>query len=44
MEHNLYNNDTDDYYDDDNNTLIIYLSDIYDKSYDSEKENETLLE
>ena len=43
MEHNLYDNDTDDYYDDDSDTLIIYLFDICDKSYDSEEENETLL-
>ena len=40
MEHNLYDNDTDDYYDDDSDTLIMDLSDICDKSYDSE-ENET---
>ena len=40
MEHNLYDNDTDDYYD----TLTMDLSDICDKSYDSEEENETLLE
>ena len=44
MEHNLYDNDTDDYYDDDSATLIMDLSDICDKSYDSEEENETLLE
>ena len=44
MEHNLYNKDTDDYYDDDSDTLIMDLSDICDKSYDSEEENETLLE
>ena len=44
MEHNLYDNDTDDYYDDDSDTLIMDLSDISDKSYDSEEENETLLE
>ena len=44
MEHNLYDNDTDDYYDDDSDTLIMDLSDIGDKSYDSEEENETLLE
>ena len=44
MEHNLYDNDTDDYYDDDSDTLIMDLSDICDKSYDSEEENETLLE
>ena len=43
MEHNLYN-DTDDYYDDDSDTLIMDLSDICDKSYNSEEENETLLE
>ena len=42
MEHNLYDNDTDDYYDDDSDTLIIDLSDICDKSYHSEEENETL--
>ena len=42
MEHNLYDNDTDDYYDDDSDTLIMDLSDICDKSYDSEEENETL--
>ena len=41
MEHNLYDND---YYDDDSDTLIMDLSDICDKSYDSEEENETLLE
>ena len=34
MEHNLYDNDT----------LIMDLSDICDKLYDSEEENETLLE
>ena len=44
MEHNLFDNDTDDYYDDDSDTIIMDLSDIYDKSYDSEEENETLLE
>ena len=52
MEHNLYDNDTDDYYDDDtddyydddSDTLIMDLSDICDKSYGSEEENETLLE
>ena len=38
MEHNLYDNDTDD-----SDTLIMDLSDICDKSYDSEEENETLL-
>ena len=32
------------YYDDDSDTLIMDLSDICDKSYDSEEENETLLE
>ena len=37
MEHNLYDNDTDD----DSDTLIMDLSDICDKSYDSEEENET---
>ena len=41
MEHNLYDNDTDDYYDDDSDTLIMDLSDICDKSYDSEEENKT---
>ena len=40
MEHNLYDNDTDD----DSDTLFMDLSDICDKSYDSEEENETLLE
>ena len=40
MEHSLYDNDTDDYCD----TLIMDLSDICDTSYDSEEENETLLE
>ena len=44
MEHNFYDNDTDDYYDDDSDTLIMYLSGICDQSYDSEEENETLLE
>ena len=44
MEHNLYDNDTDDYYDDDSDTLIMDLSDICDKSHDSEEENGTLLE
>ena len=43
MEHNLYDNDTDDYYDDDIDTLIMDLSDICDKSYDIEEENETPL-
>ena len=33
MEHNLYDNDTDDYYDDDSDTLIMDSSDICDKSY-----------
>ena len=42
MEHNL--NDTDDYYDDDSDALIMDLSDICDKSYDSEEANKTLLE
>ena len=40
MEHNLYDNDTDD----DSDTLIMDLSDICDKSYDCEEENETLFE
>ena len=44
MEHNLYDNDTYDYYGDDSDTLIMDLSDICDKSHDSEEENETLLE
>ena len=44
MEHNLYDNDTDDYYDDDSDTLIMDLSYICDKSYDSEEENKTRLE
>ena len=44
MEHNLYDNDTDDYYDDDSHTLIMDLSDICDKSDDSEEKNESLLE
>ena len=44
MEHNLYDNDTDDYYDDDSDTLIMDLSYICDKSYDSEEEKETTLE
>ena len=44
MDHSLYDNDTDDYYDDDSDTLIMDLSDICDESYDSEEENETLLE
>ena len=44
MEHNLYDNDTDDYYDDDSDTLIMDLIDICDKSYDSEEENTTRLE
>ena len=44
MEHNLYDNDTDDYYEDDSDTLIMDWSDICDKSYDGEEENETLLE
>ena len=43
MEHNLYDNDTDDFYDD-SDTLIMDLPDSCDKSYDSEEENETLLE
>ena len=41
MEHNLYDNDTDDYYDDDNDTLMMDLSIKLD---DSEEENESLLE
>ena len=44
MEHNLYGNDTNDYYDDNSDTLIVDLSDICNKLYDSEEENETLLE
>ena len=44
MEHNLYDTDTDDYYDDDSDTLIMDLSDICDKSYDSKEENDTILE
>ena len=44
MEHNLYDNDTDDYYDDDSDTLMMDLSDICDKLDDSEEENESLLE
>ena len=44
MERNLHDNDTDDYYDVDSDTLIMDLSDICDKSYDSEEENGTLLE
>ena len=44
MEHNHYDNDTDDYYDDDSDTLIMDWSAICDKSYYSEEENETLLE
>ena len=44
MEHNLYDNDTDDYCDDNSDTLIMDLSDICDKSYDGEEENKTLLE
>ena len=44
IEHNLSDNDTDDYYDGDSDTLIMDLSDICDKSYDSEEETETLLE
>ena len=46
MEHNLYDNDTDDYYDDDSDTLIMDFSDICDKldDHDSEEENEILLE
>ena len=42
MEHNLYENDTENYYDDDSDTLIMDLSDICDKSGDSEEENESL--
>ena len=44
MEHNLYDNDTCDCYDADSDTVIKDLSDICDKSYDSEEENKTLLE
>ena len=44
IKHNLYDNDTDDYYDDDSDTLIMDLSDICDKSHDSEEENKTRLE
>ena len=44
MEHNLYYNDTDAYYDDDSDTLIMDLSDMCDKSDDSEEANESLLE
>ena len=42
MEHNLYDNDTDDYYDDDSDTLIMNFSDISDKLDDSEEENESV--
>ena len=41
MEHNLYDNNTDDYSDDYSGTLIMDLSDICDKSYDSEEEHQT---
>ena len=41
MEHNLYDNDIDDFYDDDSDTLIMDLSDICDKSDDSEEETES---
>ena len=44
MEHTLYVNDTDDYYDDGSDTLFMELSDICDKSDDSEEEKESLLE
>ena len=44
MEHNLYDNDTDDYYDDDSDTLIMDFSDTCDKLDDSKEENESLLE
>ena len=44
MEHNLYDNDTDDYYEDDSDTLIMDLSYICNKLDDSEEENESLLE
>ena len=44
MEHNLYDNATDVYYDEDSDTLIMDLSDICDKSDDSEEENKSLLE
>ena len=44
MDHNLYDIDIDDYYDDDSDTLIMDLSDICDKLYDIEEENETLFE
>ena len=48
MEHNHYDDtddyydDTDDYYDDDSDTLIMDLSDICDKSDDSEEWTVTL--
>ena len=41
MEHNLYDNDTDDYYDDASDTLMMDLSDICNKLDDSEEENES---
>ena len=44
MEHNLYDNDTDDYYDDDSDTLIMDFSDISNKLDDSGEETESLLE
>ena len=44
MEHNLYDNDTDDYYIDDSDTLIMDLSDICDNLDDNKEENESLLE
>ena len=45
MEDNHYDNDTGRYYgNDDSDTVIMGLSDICDKSGDSEEENESLFE
>ena len=41
MDDDHYDSDTDDCYDDDSDTTIVDLSDICDKSDDSEEDNET---
>ena len=42
MEDDHYDSDTDDYYDDDSDTTIVDLSNICDKSDDSEEDNEVM--
>ena len=42
MDHNHYDNDTDNYYNDDSDTLIMDLSEICNKLDDSKDKNESL--